>query len=160
MLTLTDGIMARMHTKKHGKSKSRKPIGENISKPEAEMKETEAAIERYAKQGISPALIGEKLKKEHGIPYPKSYLGKRLVAVLKEKKLAGEIPSDMFNLMKKAVKMHKHLESNKQDVHNATVLNRVESKIKRLSRYYSKTGVLPEGWKYNPKEAELLIKGR
>jgi small subunit ribosomal protein S15 len=152
--------MARMHTKKHGKSKSRKPIGADIKKQEVDRKALDAVIEKYAKQGMSPALIGERLKKEHNVPYIKAYLGKRLVGILKERKLSGSIPADMFDLMKKAVKMHKHLQHNKQDVHNKTILHRIESKINRLSKYYRAQGTLPEKWKYDPREAELLIKGR
>jgi small subunit ribosomal protein S15 len=152
--------MARMHTKKHGKSKSRKPIGEAVTKQEVDRGSLDIAIEKYAKQGMSPALIGLKLKSEHNVPYIKAHMGKRLVGILKEKKLSGSIPADMFDLMKKAVKMHKHLERNKQDQHNFTVLHRIESKINRLSKYYRRQGTLPEKWKYDPKEAELLIKGR
>jgi small subunit ribosomal protein S15 len=40
------------------------------------------------------------------------------------------------------------------------MLHRIESKIKRLSRYYARMGTIPENWKYDPKEAELLIKGK
>ncbi len=77
--------MARMHTKRKGKSKSRKPVLEAGAKIEGAEEDKEKIVKLildYAKQGMPPALIGEKLK-----------------------------------------------------------------------------GVLPEKWRYNPQEAELLVKG-
>ena len=155
--------MARMHSKKQGKAKSRKPVvelgvvpsGAPISKAEIE-----DLIVKYTKQGMSPAQIGEKLKREHGVPYIRQYTGKRLVEILKEKKIAGQIPADLMDLMRKAVTMHAHIEKNKQDNHNRLRLKRVESKIWRLSKYYIREGELPGAWKYDPKQAELLIKGK
>lgn len=152
-----------MHSKKHGKAKSAKPVveigvipsGASVSK-----KDVEELIVKYAKQGMSPATIGQKLKDEHSVPYVRQYTGKRLVQILQEKQLAGQIPSDLMDLMKTAVGMRNHLEANKQDKHNAVRLKRVESKILRLSRYYRREGKLPEDWKYDPKQAELIIKGK
>ncbi len=155
--------MARMHSKKHGKAKSRKPILAEGALPENATMTKEAVEElivNYAKQGIGPAQIGEKLKKEHNVLYPKQYLGRRLVQVLREKKLANPIPYDLLDLMKRAVNMRSHLSRNKQDKHNELRLRRTESKIWRLTKYYVGTGALPNGWKYDPKQAELLIKGK
>ncbi len=153
--------MARLYSKKHGKAKSRKPALDAVSIPaDAPSKEQiEALIIQYAKQGIDPALIGEKLKKEHNVPYVKHMLGERLTAFLDRSGYKGVVPSDLLILMKKAVKMHEHMERNKQDQHNKTTLHRIESKIWRLTRYYRAEGKLPKDWKYDPKEAALLIKG-
>jgi small subunit ribosomal protein S15 len=150
-----------MHGRGHGKSKSRKPTVELAMPKDAGITkhEIENLVEKYAKQGMGPAQIGEKLKKEHNVPYVRQYTGKRLQVILKEKNLAGAIPADLMQLMKRAVTVHKHLEKNKQDKHNALRLRRVESKIWRLTKYYVRTGSLPQGWRYDPKEAELLIKG-
>ncbi len=154
--------MARMHGNHHGKSKSRKPVVELGKIPEdATVTKAQVIelIEKYAKQGMGPAQIGEKLKKEHKIPYVRQYTGQSLLDILKEKKLAGSIPADLMNLMRTAVGMRKHLEKNKQDKHNELRLRRTESKIWRLTKYYVREGVLPQDWKYDPKQAELLIKG-
>jgi small subunit ribosomal protein S15 len=35
---------------------------------------------------------------------------------------------------------------------------KIESKIRRLVKYYTKNNVLPEGWRYDPKTAALLVK--
>ena len=155
--------MAKLHTKTHGKSKSRKPPADTLGEirlPDSDVKRIEGIIEGYAKQGISPAMIGEKLKKEHGVKYIKAAMGRRLGAVLKEKKLASNIPEDLLDLMKRAVVLHKHLDRNKHDVYSRTRLQRVESKIFRLSSYYKTEEVLPGNWKYDPREAELLIKSK
>ncbi len=155
--------MAKMHTKRHGKSKSAKPAPEklgNIKQSEEEYKNTEKIIVEYAKQGMSAAMIGEKLKKEHGIKYIKAMMGKRLSEILKENKLYGDMPQDLMALMKRAVVLHKHLERNKHDVYSKTRLQRIESKILRLSKYYVSEGAVPADWKYDPKQAELLIKSK
>lgn len=153
--------MARMHSKKRGKSKSRKPQKDQIRIPQdtPEGKEIERLIVSYAKQGVSPALIGEKLKREHKVPYIKHILGRRLATVLKENGLSGQMPADMMDLMRKAVNMHDHISRNKRDLHNATRLKRIEAKIWRLTKYYIRNGSLPQGWRYDPAQARLLVKG-
>ena len=154
--------MARMHTKKKGKSKSRKPILEQGAKIEGAEENKEQIIKLavdYAKQGMPPALIGEKLKKEHNVPYVRHILGKKLEQVLKENGIEESMPYDMLELMKKAVNLRKHMAKNKQDVNNRIRLNRIEAKIWRLTKYYIRVGVLPEKWRYNPQQAELLVKG-
>ena len=156
--------MARMHTRKHGKSKSRKPVldKKDFGKGSGELskEQIEDLIVEYAKQGTGPAQIGERLKNEHGVKYIRQATGKKLVAILEEKGLKGTIPPDMMDLMKSAVRITKHLEKNKRDVHSTIRLKRTESKIWRLTSYYIKNGVLPPKWRYNPSTAELLIRGK
>jgi small subunit ribosomal protein S15 len=149
--------MARLHTRRHGKSKSRKPL-ESEMKVEAEKSKVEETIVAYAKQGMKGAMIGQTLKKELGVGYIRPLLGKRLGAYLKEKGFEGAIPSDMMDLMKRAVNMRKHLKTNHRDIHNNTRLKRVESKIWRLGKYYKREGKLPDTWKYDPEQAALMIK--
>ncbi len=151
-----------MHSKKKGKSKSRKPVVELGRAPEGKMSgpEIEKLILEYTKQGLPPAMIGEKLKREHGVMYVRQHTGKRMLEILKTHKAAGALPPDLMDLMKKAVGMHAHLDANKQDKHNQLRLRRVESKIWRLTKYYVREGVLPSDWKYDPKQAELIIKGK
>jgi small subunit ribosomal protein S15 len=54
--------------------------------------------------------------------------------------------------------MKKHLKAHKGDVHNKTKLIHVESKIKRLVKYYREVGMLPKKWKYEPEQAALLVR--
>ena len=154
--------MARMHTKKHGKAKSRKPVlGADAPRvTELTNEEIEKHIVALAKQGMSPSAIGYKLKEEHKVMYAKHVLGRRLGKVLEEKGVAGSMPPDLMDLMKKAVNLRNHLSRNKHDKGNTTGLQRVEAKIWRLTKYYSRTGKLPSGWRYDPEQAALLIKGK
>ncbi len=152
--------MARMHTRKHGKSKSRKPdLSEaSVSVEEARRKEIENLIVTYFKQGMSPAMIGQVLKDKHGIKYVRPILGMRLNQFLEKQNLKRQLPPDLLDLMRKAVNMRDHLASNHKDVHNKVRLVRMESKIWRLSKYYKKEGKLPKDWHYDPEQAALIIK--
>lgn len=156
--------MAKMHSKKKGKSKSRKPIADaaEFGKGTDKLSKDDIAelAAGYARQGASPALIGERLKREHGVPYVRQATGARLVELLKGKGITGVVPQDMRDLMTKAVRMRKHLEKNKQDVYSRTRLMRTESKLLRLGKYYVRKGTLPQGWKYDPRKAELIVKGK
>ncbi|ASI13496.1 30S ribosomal protein S15p [Candidatus Mancarchaeum acidiphilum] len=153
--------MAKLHTKRHGKSGSLKPIMEKGQLPEGlkvNKEEIEKLIVDYAQHGMPPALIGETLKKEKGVGYIKQITGKRLMQILKDNNMKFDLPPDLMDLMKKAVRLNKHMANNHMDVHNKIRLKRVESKIWRLTKYYINEGVLPEGWRYNAQQAELLIK--
>jgi small subunit ribosomal protein S15 len=155
-------LMAKMHTGGNGKSKSRKPMLKKGQLPEdstTNKEEILKLINDYAKQKVSPALIGQRLKKKHNVPYIKQLFDKRLEKVLADNGIESKLPSDMLALMKKAVNMREHISSNKNDQHNKLRLTRIESKIWRLSKYYKREGRIPADWKYDPKQAELLIKG-
>jgi len=120
-------------------------------------KEIENLIIKLRKEGKSLAEIGMILRDNYGIPDIRASIGKKLQKFLEEKGLAPEIPEDIFNLMKKAVNLKKHLEKHKKDVHNRRALQLVESKIRRLAKYYIRKGKLPKDWKYSIEQAELLV---
>ena len=46
------------------------------------------------------------------------------------------------------------------NIYGTIRLKRVEAKIWRLTKYYIKTGELEAKWRYDPKTAELLIRGK
>ncbi len=150
--------MARMHSKKHGKSKSRKPVAEGLEKQSIDTPKIEALIQEMAKKGMEPAMIGQRLKEEHGVLYIKHSMGRSLTEIMREKGIKPQIPYDLTDLMKKAVSINAHLGPNKHDVSNRIKMKKIESKIWRLTKYYIRRGQLPEGWRYDPKQAELLIK--
>ena len=149
--------MARLHTRKHGRSKSRKPV-QSEPKGGADKQKVEDEIVSYARQGMKGTLIGQKLRDEGKAGYLKSVLGKRLNVFMGEKGFKGNLPTDLLDLMRKAVNMRKHLSSNHKDVYNSTRLQRVESKIWRLGKYYRQSGRLPANWTYDPEQAALIIK--
>ncbi len=151
-----------MHTGGHGKSKSRKPSPETakpIESVNTDKNEIESIIEKYSKQNMHQAMIGQLLKEKHNVPYVKNLFGKRLGKILEEKGVKGPVPPDMFDLMKKAVNMREHITANHKDNHNKLRLQRTESKIWKLSKYYKSKGTLAHDWKYDPEQAALLIKG-
>ncbi len=150
--------MARMHTRKRGKSKSHKP-----SRSTAQMwvnlsrEEIEVIVQQLAKEGKREAEIGLILRDQHGIPSIKAITGRTVSQILKDKGLEAEYPADLLDLIKKAVRMRKHMAENKKDKLNKKQLVHVESKIKRLVNYY-KGKRLPANWKYDPEKAVLLVK--
>ena len=151
--------MARMHARRKGKSGSRKPPGKTPPAwVDKSKKECEKLVIKLAKEGKSASEIGLILRDTYGIPDVKALTGKKVTQILKENKLAPDLPEDFMNLIKKAVNLRKHLEKNPKDIHNKRGLQLVESKIKRLQRYYKRRGVLPLDWYYDPKKAALLVK--
>ncbi|MDE1861133.1 MAG: 30S ribosomal protein S15 [Candidatus Micrarchaeota archaeon] len=151
--------MARMHTRKIGKSKSRKPPVEEAVLPHGvKQEDIVKAIVEYSKQGMHQAQIGQRLKEQHSVPYIKHMFNKRLTAILDENGFKHDIPQDLMDLLKKAVTLRKHLERNHGDMHNKLSLQRTEMKIWRLSNYYKGTGKLPGDWKYDPQKVALIIK--
>ena len=77
---------------------------------------------------------------------------------MKKHNLYPEFPEDMFNLMKKAVNLRAHLENNRKDYTSSRGLELTESKIRRLAKYYRNEKILPEGWKYDPEKAKLMVR--
>lgn len=151
-------LMARMYARKSGKSGSKRVYREQ--KPEwlsYEKEDVEAIIVKLAKEGLNPARIGLVLRDQYGIPDVRLY-GIRINRLLKEKGLASEYPEDLMNLFRRAVNLRKHLESNKKDYHSKHGLQLMESKIRRLVKYYIRNGVLPKGWKYDPEKVKLIVR--
>lgn len=114
-------------------------------------------IEKLHKEGVSEPLIGQQLRDQYGVPSTKLVTGQTISQVLKSKNLAPKYPRDLIDLIKRAVNMRDHLKGNSRDTHNRTKLTHVESKIRRLVRYYQGKK-LPKGWAYDPEQAALLVK--
>ena len=151
-------IMARMHSRKKGKSGSSKPV--NPVAPAwvpLKAKEIEMLIVKLAKEGVPASKIGLLLRDQYGIPSVKVVVGKSISALLKEKDLVNEIPEDLMALIRKAVLIRKHLEENHKDQPGKRGLILTESKILRLSKYYKGTGRLDASWKYDHKTIRLQV---
>ena len=112
---------------------------------------------QLAKQRYSSAIVGTILRDQYGIPDVKVITNKTISKIMKENKIYPKMPEDMLNLLKKAVLLRGHLERNKADKHSKKGLDNLESKIRRLGKYYSRVGILPKGWKYSPEEAKLIV---
>lgn len=149
--------MARLYVRKRGKSGSTRPISK---KPPSWCKyqpeEVESLIIKLAKQGNSASSIGLILRDNYGIPLIKPITGKRINEILKKSNLSPSIPEDLDALLRKASRLRKHLEKNRQDSSNKRALTLIESKIHRMSDYYKNKGMLPENWKYVPAVASVV----
>ncbi|MGB4363754.1 MAG: 30S ribosomal protein S15 [Methanothermobacter tenebrarum] len=120
--------------------------------------EIEELIIKLYKEGNPPSKIGIILRDQHGIPNVKSITGMKITEILEKHDIKLEYPEDLINLMKKAVNIREHLKEHPKDLHTRRGLQLVESKIRRLVKYYVRKGVLPEGWKYDPEKAALIVK--
>ena len=151
--------MAKLHSKKKGKSGSKPP--KRTGAPEwasYSKEEVEEIIRKLAREGIPPAKIGLILRDQYSIPLVKRLLGMSMKEFLEKEALLTKFPEDLLSLIKKAVGLRNHMKQNSADVHNQVKLLHVESKIHRLSKYYRRMERVPAGWKYDPETAALLIK--
>jgi len=118
--------------------------------------EVEALVIRLAKEGHPPSKIGIILRDQHGIPLTKPITGKSISQILKERELVPSLPEDLETLMRKATRLHVHLDKNKADLTNKRALQIIEAKIYKLARYYKRQGVLPPEWKYEAKAVSFV----
>lgn len=150
--------MARMYSRKKGKSGSTKPITPTKKtwvryKP----KEIEKLVVKIAKTGNTASQIGLELRDVYGVPDVKGLTGKKINKILEENKLKQGLPDDLTFLIKKHIKLMKHMNINKKDMVSKRGIQLTDSKIRRLVKYYKRTKRLPADWKYDPKKAKLLI---
>jgi ribosomal protein S15P/S13E len=71
--------------------------------------------------------------------------------------LAPSIPEDLYHLIKKAVAVRKHLETNRKDKDSKFRLILIESRIHRLARYYKTKQQIPPTFKYDSATASTLV---
>ena len=151
--------MSRMHSGKHGKSGSKRPTKRVVPvwliyKP----KEVELLIAKFAKEGKSSSEIGLILRDTYGIADVRTLCKKKISEILKEKSLSTELPDDLIALIRKSVSIRKHMDLNKKDQTAKRGLLLTESLIKRLTKYYKRTGKVASEWKYDPARAGFYTK--
>ncbi len=151
--------MAKLHSRKHGKSGSKRPVAK-ISPQWVEYSahEVEDLVLKLSKEGHNATSIGRILRDQYGIPSVRSLCNKRISDILAQNNVLVKYPDDLLALITRAVGMLKHLSANKSDGQNTTKLLHVESKIKRLAKYYVRQKKLPVSWKYNRQTAPLIVK--
>jgi len=150
--------MARMHSRKKGKSGSTRPA--RREKPvwvELSSEEVENEVVKLARKGFSQSLIGVMLRDSYGIPLVKVVTGKSINQILQENNIETPLPEDLTALVKKALALRKHMESNHKDLESKKGLQRTESKIYRLIRYYKKKKQLPSEFKYDPDRIRTTV---
>ncbi len=124
---------------------------------EYDPEEIEEIIVDLARKGYGPSMIGIILRDQFGIPLVKPILGKSVEQVLEERGIKLRVPEDLFRLMAKAVNLRRHLEEHPKDTHAKKGLLDLESKIRRLVKYYKRVGKLPPDWEYDPEQAKLIV---
>ncbi|HZW84416.1 MAG TPA: 30S ribosomal protein S15 [Nitrososphaerales archaeon] len=148
--------MARIHSHRHGKSHQTRPSSKStpswvVTTPE----DARSAIVKLAKDGVTASKIGQVLRDEYGVPLVKPLVGKSVREVVAEGKLAPKVPEDLQDLIDRAQRVQKHLQGHKSDKKNVHSLELIEAKIYRLSKYYKKSGMLPNEFKYTAVVAQL-----
>lgn len=149
--------MARIHSRKRGSSRSRPPLRDD--QPDwVELSADEVVEEVVAlrNQGLSQADIGRELRDRLGVPDVREVTGSSVGEILEDHDLESEVPEDLLDLMRRAVNLSEHLQEHPKDAANRRGMELVESKIRRLAKYYKEQGDLPEDWTYTLEQAELL----
>lgn len=150
--------MARIHSRKKGKSGSTRPP--RLEKPvwvERSAEEVENLVVKLARKGHSKSMIGTILRDSYGVPLVKVVTGKKINEILEENEIESALPEDLSNLVKKALNIRKHMENNHRDLETRKGLQRTEAKIYRLIKYYKRKHVLPLDFKYEPDKIRTLV---
>ncbi len=150
--------MARMHSRKRGQSGSTRPA--RLEKPvwvEMSADGVENEVIKLAKRGHSKSKIGVILRDSYGIPLVKVVTGKSISQILEESDIKSPLPEDLTSLVKKALALRSHLESNHKDLESKKGLQRTESKIYRLIKYYKKAKKIAPDFKYDPEKIRTII---
>ena len=148
--------MARRYSRKHGKHGSTKPRRRRHQWVLYDREELEELIKKLAKENKTDAEIGITLRDQYGVPDVRA-LGLRVSKVTSQI-LKKEVPDDMYSLMEKSVNLHAHLVQNHGDAKAIHGLELLESKIRRMGKYYVHKGKLPKDWRYSIDQAKLLVK--
>ncbi len=150
--------MSRIHSGRKGRAGSHRPYP--LVKPEwvtVSPEEVVTQAVQLSKGGRTAALVGQMLRDSSAVPSVRAVTGKRLGALLAENGLKPEIPDDLQSLLKRVVHLQRHLETHPNDLANKRGLTLLESRIRRLARYYRQHHRIPEGWRYSAAGAALQV---
>jgi len=150
--------VSRIHSGRKGRAGSHRPFP--VTRPDwvtisAEELSTQAV--QLAKGGRSAAQVGLALRDGLGVPSTRGVTGKRLTAVLADGGVKPEVPDDLQALLKRVVHLQRHLAAHPTDLANRRGLTLMESRIRRLARYYRQHRRIPEGWRYSAAGAALQV---
>ncbi|MGI0070557.1 MAG: 30S ribosomal protein S15 [Thermoplasmata archaeon] len=147
-----------MHSGHKGRAGSHRPYP--LTKPEwvtASSEEVVAQAVQLAKGGMGQAMVGQTLRDSYAVPLSRAITGKRLGALLRENGVKADLPDDLEALLKRVVHLQHHLQTHPKDLANRRGLNLMESRIRRLARYYRRRRRLPENWRYSAAGAALQV---
>ena len=148
--------MARVYARKRGKAGSKKPAIQ-ATWVEYNAEEVTKLVVKLAKDGLSRAAIGIVLRDQYGIPSVQAVTGKPVSKILAEAGLTPNLHEDLLTMLKQAVKLHAHMLRNKRDSTSKRGLELLESRIRRMVKYYIRIKKLPVGWKYDAERAKLIV---
>ena len=134
--------MARIHARVRGKSGSTRPFEADLSFVALKSEEVESLVLELFEKNMTPSVIGMALRDSYGVPSVKLVCGKSITQILNYK----EIPEDLAAIVSRIKVLRKHLETNTRDTHNKRGLRLLESKLRRLSRYYKRVGRISSQW--------------
>jgi small subunit ribosomal protein S15 len=151
--------MARIHARRKGKSGSTHPVDRKKHPDWSSLnpREVESHVIDLAKAGKSTSEIGQILRDQYAVPDIKLATGKKITKILEANDIKLEIPEDLLNLIRTALSLRKHLETNRKDLKNKRNLQLTESKIRRLTKYYQNNKRISGDWKYTPEQAKLMF---
>jgi small subunit ribosomal protein S15 len=117
----------------------------------------EDIISKLVKERYTIAQIGMILRDQYGIPNVKTITRKKISQIIEKQGVKYEVPEELMSLLRKAVNLRAHLVQNKKDNTSKYGLEKLESRIRRLGKYYVRVGKLQKGWKYDAEKAKLII---
>jgi small subunit ribosomal protein S15 len=150
--------MSRIHSGRKGRSGSHRPYP--VVKPGWVTSERTEIVEeavKLSKTGLSAAQVGATLRDGFGVPSVRAVTGERMTPLLKSAGITPELPEDLQALLKRVVHLQRHLTQHPKDRSNRRGLTLMESRIRRLARYYRDHKRLPENWSYTSATAVLQV---
>jgi small subunit ribosomal protein S15 len=121
-------------------------------------REIETRIVELAKEEKSTSEIGMILRDQYAVPDVKIATRKTVSQILEHSNIKPEIPEDLTNLIKTALKLKKHIDNHhEKDFKTQRSLHLTESKIRRLTKYYRREGRIPKDWVYRYEQAKLMF---
>ena len=150
--------MARIYSRKKGASGSTKPPVKIIPKwMKHDAKEVEKLVIELSRERNSSSQVGAILRDQYGVPNARLAMKKRVTDVMRKGNMYPDYPEDLMSLFKKAVFLHEHIGANKKDKKAVKGLEHLESKIRRLVKYYAREGKVPSNFQYEPDKVKLII---
>lgn len=149
--------MARMHSRRKGKSGSKKPLAKVPAWVPYQGKEVEKLVVKYAKAGKSGSEIGMILRDMYGITSVRVLTQKKITDILKENELLKRLPEDLLALIRKLIMVKQHLGENKHDESARRGVTLTTSKIRRLVKYYQRTGKLSPDWQLDLDRLKMYL---
>jgi small subunit ribosomal protein S15 len=150
--------VSRIHSGRRGRSGSHRPFP--AVKPAWVTMERAELVEeavKLAKGGLSGAQVGATLRDSHGVPSVRAVTGTRMTKLLAENGVKPDLPEDLQALLKRVVHLQRHLATHPKDLSNGRGLSLMESRIRRLARYYRQKKQLPDDWSYTAATAVLQV---